>query len=255
MLHYVLKSSITGKIMITDKAFNKITLNYYQTTSSAFDDYIDYSIYAPGLMRSLAGWLDVENKFVLDLGCGTGQFCWVLKFLGAKEVTGVNSCKEEIDLARTRVDANFEVRDILGYLTEIPDQTIDSIYALNIFEHLEKGYLIDTLIQCARVLKPGGVVTAIVPNATSPYGSMTRYWDFTHVLSFTPSSVNQLKISSGFRRSEFKELGPKPHGIISGIRYLLWSIIRLFIMVRLLIETASTKGSVYTADFAFRLIK
>ena len=241
--------------MATDKAFKNITLNYYQTTSSTFDNVVDYSAYAPGLIRSLAGWLDVEDKSVLDLGCGTGQFCWVLKFLGAREVIGVNSCEEEVDLAKERVEAQFEVQDILGYLTEVPDQTIDNIYALNIFEHLEKSYLIDTLIQCARVLKSGGVLIAIVPNATSPYGAMTRYWDFTHVLSFTPSSVNQLKNTCGFNLSEFKELGPKPHGIISGIRYILWRILRLFIMVRLLIETASTKGSIYTADFVFRLTK
>ena len=240
---------------MTNKAFKNTTLNYYQTTSSAFDDYVDYRVYGPGLMRSLSGWLDVENKSVIDLGCGTGQFCWVLKLLGARDVVGVNSCKEEIDLANERVDAKFEVRDILSYLSEVPDQSIDNIYALNIFEHLEKGYLIDTLVQCARVLRSGGTLTAIVPNATSPYGSMTRYWDFTHVLSFTPSSVNQLKIASGFKLSKFKELGPKPHGIISGIRYILWRILRLFIMVRLLIETASTKGSIYTADFVFRLTK
>ena len=238
-----------------NKIFENITLNYYQTTSSAFDDEIDYSVYAPSLTRSLADWLDVKNKSVLDLGCGTGQLCWVLKATGAKEVVGVNACEDEVDLARQRVDAKFEVRDILQYLNDVQDASIDNIYALNIFEHFEKDYLLSVLVQCARVLKPNGTVTAIVPNATSPYGGMTRYWDITHNLSFTPSSVNQLKNFCGFKRAEFKELGPKPHGIISWVRYLLWRVIRLFIMVRLLIETASVKGGFYTADFAFRLTK
>lgn len=238
-----------------DKTFENITLNYYQTTSSAFDNQIDYSVYAPGLIRALGKWLDVKNKSVLDLGCGTGQLCWVLKASGAKNVIGVNACKEEVDLAGRRVDARFEVRDILDYLSDVQDESIDNIYALNIFEHLEKDYLMSVLTQCARVLRPNGTVTAIVPNATSAYGGMTRYWDITHVLSFTPSSVNQLKSFCGFKLAEFRELGPKPHGIISGARYLLWRTIRLFIMARLLIETASVKGSVYTADFVFRLTK
>lgn len=246
---------MSEKTEAVDQTFENITLNYYRTTSSAFDDEVDYSVYAPGLARSLSGWLDVKNKFVLDLGCGTGQLCWVLKDFGAKEVVGVNACKEEIDLARRRVDAQFEVQDILGYLNGMKDESVDNIYALNIFEHLEKDYLMNVLTQCARVLKTNGTVTAIVPNATSPYGGMTRYWDITHVLSFTPSSVNQLKNFCGFKHAEFKELGPKPHGVISGVRYLLWRAIRLFIMARLLIETASVKGAVYTADFAFRLIK
>lgn len=238
-----------------NQTFENITLNYYRTTSSAFDDEVDYGVYAPGLARSLSGWLDVENKFVVDLGCGTGQLCWVLKDFGAKEVVGVNACKEEVDLAKRRVDAQFEVQDILRYLSSMKDESVDNIYALNIFEHLEKGYLMNVLTQCSRVLKPNGTVTAIVPNATSPYGGMTRYWDITHVLSFTPSSVNQLKNFCGFKCAEFKELGPRPHGVISGLRYLLWRAIRLFIMFRLLIETASVKGAVYTADFAFRLTK
>lgn len=238
-----------------DQTFEKIILNYYRTTSSVFDNDVDYAVYAPGIERSLSGWLDVKNKSVLDLGCGTGQLCWVLKTAGAKEVVGVNACKEEIDLARQRVDANFEVEDILTYLNGVRDGSVDNIYALNIFEHLEKDYLMSVLTQCARVLKPSGTVTAIVPNATSPFGAMTRYWDITHVLAFTPSSVNQLKNFGGFRRAEFKELGPKPHGIISGVRYLLWRVIRMFIMFRLLVETASVKGGVYTADFAFRLTK
>jgi SAM-dependent methyltransferase len=238
-----------------DSNLDYVTLDYYKTTSSAFDDEADYSIYAPNLERSLAAWLDVKNKSVIDLGCGTGQLCWVLKAAGAKKVVGVNLCKEEIDLAKCRVDARFEVQDILRYLKSAQDESIDNIYALNIFEHLEKDYLMNVLTQCARVLKTNGSVTAIVPNATSPFGGMTRYWDITHVLSFTPSSVNQLKNFCGFKLAEFKELGPKPHGIISGIRYLLWRVIRLFIMARLLIETASVKGAVYTADFAFRLTK
>jgi len=238
-----------------NKIPENIILHYYQTTSSAFDDEVDYSVYAPSIARSLADWLDVENKSVLDLGCGTGQLCWVLGASGAREVVGVNVCKEEIDLARQRVDVKFEVRDILEYLHDVRDTTIDNIYALNIFEHLEKDYLISVLTQCARVLKTDGTVTAIVPNATSTFGGMTRYWDITHNLSFTPSSVNQLKNFCGFKRAEFKELGPKPHGIISGIRYILWQAIRICIMFRLLIETASVKGGVYTADFVFRLTK
>ena len=246
---------MTEKTKTADKIFETITLNYYRTTSSAFDYDADYRVYEPGLSRSLSGWLDVKNKFVLDLGCGTGQLCWVLKKLGAEEVIGVNACREEIDLARGRVDAKFEVQDILGYLNGVKNESVDNIYALNIFEHLEKDYLMNVLTECSRVLKPEGTVTAIVPNATSPYGGMTRYWDITHVLSFTPSSINQLKNFCGFTQAEFKELGPKPHGFISGIRYLLWRILRLFIMARLLIETASVKGAVYTADFVFRLTK
>ena len=229
--------------------------NYYKTTSSIYDIEVNYNVYAPGIIRSLGDWLDVKDKTVLDLGCGTGQLCWVLKVMGAKDIVGVNSCKEEIEIARERVDAKFQIEDILLYLNGLQDKSIDNIYALNILEHLEIDYLCSVLSQIYRVLKPKGTLTAIVPNATSPFAGMTRYWDITHVLSFTPSSVHQLKNHVGFMRAEFKELGPRPHGILSTIRFIIWRFIRIIIMFRLLVETASIKGGFYTADFIFRLTK
>ena len=40
-----------------------------------------------------------------------------------------------------------------------------------------------------------------------------------------------------------------------GIRYLLWQLYRSLIWFRLMVELASGKGGVYTADMVFRLIK
>ena len=106
------------------------------------------------------------------------------------------------------------------------------------------------------MLKPGGTLVVMVPNATSPFGGMTRYWDFTHEIAFTPSSVRQLARLVGFKSDvEFRECGPIPHGLISGVRYLLWQAFRLGIWFRLMVELASSKGGIYTADMMFKLEK
>ena len=175
--------------------------------------------------------------------------------MGAATVVGVNLSQDEIDFAKPNVKATFVRQDILEYLSQCPAESVDAIFALNILEHLTKDDLVAVLDHSRRVLKKGGQLIAMVPNATSSYGMMTRYWDITHLQAFTPSSVRQLMRLSGFSSVEFREWGPRVHGVVSFCRYLLWQTIRVGISLRLMIETGSAKGKIYTADMLFRLGK
>lgn len=241
----------------TGEAHARIVRDYFISTSQAgiADRSTDYGSITAGLKRGLGDWLDVEDKVVIDLGCGTGELSWLACDQGASEVVGVNLSEEEIDFARPHVPAKFVHQDILTYLSQRPDDSVDRIYALNILEHLTKDDLVAVLEQSQRCLRRGGQLIAMVPNATSPFGTMTRYWDFTHLAAFTPSSVRQLQRLCGFRSIEYREWGPRPHGLTSTIRYLLWQAIRGMIWFRLMVELASDKGGIYTADMLFRLTK
>jgi SAM-dependent methyltransferase len=239
-------------------AHERVIANYFETTSAKGSSSSDASLIssAQGLSRRLRPWLDVKGMRVVDLGSGTGELCGISVSHGAASVVGVNMSEGEIEYARTITDADFVMQDIGDYLANQPDESIDRIYAINILEHLDKDQLVEVLEQAYRCLSPGGSLVAMVPNATSPFGGMTRYWDITHYNAFTPSSVLQLAQLVGFgQNAEFRECGPIPHGIVSGIRYLLWRFIRQIIRAYLLVELASGKGGVYTADMMFRLTK
>jgi hypothetical protein len=94
----------------------------------------------------------------------------------------------------------------------------------------------------------------MVPNALSPFGSTTRYWDMTHEWAFTPNNFHQLAALTGFSdRIDFRECGPVPHGLKSAVRYALWQGIRAGIAAYNLIEVADTRGGVYTRDMLVRL--
>ena len=239
-------------------ATRRVVENYFKTTSasgSAVDD-AAYDASTVGLKRRLGDWLEVRGQVVLDLGSGTGELCRCAAEAGARSVTGVNLSAEEIEFARTKCGANFVQSEIEAYLRTAPEASVDRVYALNILEHLGKDQLVGVLEGVHRVLKPGGTLVVMVPNATSPFGGMTRYWDFTHEIAFTPSSVRQLARLVGFKSDvEFRECGPIPHGLISGVRYLLWQAFRLGIWFRLMVELASSKGGIYTADMMFKLEK
>ena len=239
----------------SNSAHTRVVENYFKITSAVNSKSDNYESQTKSLKRGLGSWLNVRNKTVLDLGSGTGELCWLADSLGAATVVGVNLSQDEIDFAKPNVKATFVHQDILEYLSQCPAESVDAIFALNIFEHLTKDYLVAVLDHSRRVLKKGGQLIAMVPNATSSYGTMTRYWDITHLQSFTPSSVQQLMRLCGFSKVEFCELGPRVHGVVSFCRYLLWQMIRAGIFFRLMVETASAKGGVYTADMLFRLRK
>lgn len=238
-----------------ENARERVVRQYFETTSgvSSPDDVPDYRRLTRGLHRGLGHWLDVSGKRVLDLGCGKGELCWLAMQGGAVRVVGVNLSRSEIEYARPHVAAEFACEDILAYLRAQSARSVDRVFALNILEHLDNDTLVAVLEEVGRCLDGGGQLVAMVPNATSPYGSMTRYWDITHHSAFTQSSVWQLVRLCGFGRAEFREWGPVPHGVVSLLRWLLWQGFRAATWFRLMVETGGGKGGVYTADMLFRL--
>jgi SAM-dependent methyltransferase len=203
----------------------------------------------------LAPWLPSSRDAVcLDLACGCGEVVYLLEREGFRRATGVDLCQEELDQARPFVRGELVCDDVLQYLERAPSRSVDFITALNFLEHLPKDVLGGVLKEARRVLRPGGTFVAMVPNAISPFGNLTRHWDITHEWAFTPNNFRQLAALTGFSpQIEFRECGPVPHGIKSGVRYALWQMLRAGIAAWFLIEVADRKGGVYTMDMMVRM--
>ncbi len=222
--------------------------NYLETTSGQFRsiDETHYENCAPGLKRRLGDWLPRPDSDVLDLGCGLGELLYACEDR-AQSLTGVNICSPEIETARNFVDAQFHCADVLDFLRGTNSQ-FDWIGCMNLLEHLGKDEILEVLALSSERLRPGGVFVAMVPNAISPYSAVTRYWDFTHRIAFTPNNFQQLLPLTKFDKVSFREIGPIPHGLFSAVRWVGWQVARTLIKTRLLIETASLKGRVYSMD-------
>jgi hypothetical protein len=68
--------------------------------------------------------------------------------------------------------------DLNAPLSELPDNSVEAIYARHTLEHVER--LLELLGELHRVTRPGGRLDIIVPHFSNPYG----YSDPTHVRFF-----------------------------------------------------------------------
>jgi SAM-dependent methyltransferase len=200
-------------------------------------------------------WLPQDREaYCLDLACGCGEMLYLLERQGFRHTAGVDLCQEELDQARPYVQGQLTHADVVEYLRQSNSASVDFVTALNFLEHLSKDTLLTVVKEIRRVLRPGGTLVAMVPNAISPFGGLTRHWDITHEWAFVPNNFQQLAALTGFDSNvEFRECGPVAHGVFSAIRYLLWQVIRAGIAAWFLIEVAHPKGGIYTMDMLVRL--
>lgn len=101
----------------------------------------------------------VEDKYILDLGCGTGRNSNYLAEKG-NDVVGIEISKSALEIAKTRakeLGANVDYRlSDIGTPYDIKDTSIDIILDVTSSNSLdEKGREI-YLNECARILKNGG---------------------------------------------------------------------------------------------------
>ena len=146
------------------------------------------------------------------------------------------SASQVAEAARRSITGIIE-GDVLQVLESFAAESQDVVIAFDVIEHFTKDELLFCLDQIWRVLKTGGKLIIHAPNGDSPFCGHVRYGDFTHELAVTRESMTQLGQVCGFSRVACYEDQPAPHGIKSGIRWLLWKVIRGVLRFYVAVET------------------
>lgn len=216
-------------------------------TGSVFSE-TEANKYAALYSRRLAGWLPRQKDAkILDLGCGSGKMLFCLRKNGYSNVSGVDISSEQVELAR-QVNSNVTLGDVFEFI-EGKAAEYDLILAQNIIEHLTKDSAFELLDSCFRALKPGGRLILSTPNADSPMFGSRRYGDFTHEICFTPAVLGQILELVGFEEIAAREMTSNIHGLVSGVRVILWAFLRRLIQFYNLVEIGHSASGVYTRDF------
>ncbi len=207
----------------------------------------EYRRWANAALFRLRGWLPPDrNEAILDMGCGPGNFLYLLARLGYTNLTGVDLSPEQVALARQWCpQATIVHGDARKVLAENVGR-FGLVAGFDVIEHFRKEELLELSVLVAQALRPGGRVILQTLNAESPWGLMHRYGDLTHEVGFTTSSLAHLLRLAGLSALEARECGPYPHGVKSCVRAFLWSLIRAGLMVWNLAETGSSGSRVYT---------
>ena len=133
-------------------------------------------------LRYFSANVDLDNKTVLDWGCGTGFNCeYMRKKFGVKRALGVDISLPTVEFARQSYpECEFEVGDVCDSSLNFGYEQWDYVICCEVFEHVhDVGALLNGII---KHLRPGGYAFLSTPNL--PVFS----------LGHEPSPVNQTHI-------------------------------------------------------------
>jgi len=116
-------------------------------------------------LRWLQCWNQIfpsRDKVVLDLGCGLGGFVAALLTAAGADAHGIDISEYAINKGHQLYEPITQRTSVgsIHDLSMFPDNRVDYIYSMQVFEHLPED-LTDTMIaEMSRVLKLGGQVWA-----------------------------------------------------------------------------------------------
>jgi glycosyltransferase involved in cell wall biosynthesis/SAM-dependent methyltransferase len=142
-----------------------------------------------------AGW-------VLDLGCGRGEF---LDALVARGIGARGADLDESMVARCREKGlDVELADAASYLRGLDDDSVPAIFAAQVVEHLGAEQLSDLLGLVQRKLAPGGLAIFETVNGHNPAALKAFWTDTTHHHPLYPEVLLALCRLAGFQSGEVR---------------------------------------------------
>lgn len=213
---------------------------YYDRHTTAFvsfgqrgsDGAIHRAVWGPGVTRRRQAFRYVEDRLVelirqlpplfdasrvVDLGCGVGaSLCYLAEALPLSG-TGITLSPVQVRLAERRIrDAGLSerIRCIEADYCDLPVDvgTADLAYAIESFVHAPSPARF--FAQCARVVRPGGVLvicddfrrSANEAVATQTIERFCRGWHVNTLLE--PADVHSLARAAGFEHESTVDLSP-----------------------------------------------
>ena len=90
--------------------------------------------------------LNLKDKVILDIGCGSGQFCYdSVSLFGAKKAYGIDIASVSLGITDSFVSDQVKFFD--GDSTKIPleDDSVDIVTSFLVLEHIPIGDLMNVL--------------------------------------------------------------------------------------------------------------
>jgi len=185
-------------------------------TDSVESDYYTFMSFDPDNARRV---LRFYTQFfpsgpVLELACGPGVFLSLLR----EDDVPASGVDIDDGMVRTAREAGHEVvlDDAVAHLRSLPDRSLRGLFAAHFLEHLTAPVVQTVYDEAHRVLEPGGMFVAAVPNAACMSVLGYDFWrDPTHVRFYDPLALQFFARQAGFTiaasgGNPFNHPGPPP---------------------------------------------
>lgn len=135
---------------------------------------------------------------ILDIGCGNGNISRALGSLGY-QVKGIDFSAKAIAYAKTKNTFSNVQFDVLSAEAIADSEQFDVIICSEVLEHLSQPAQLTATI--ARILQPGGLLIATVPNGWGPREALITQPVQWLNRTFFKNAITGLKSSLGYSNS------------------------------------------------------
>jgi SAM-dependent methyltransferase len=172
------------------------------------------------LAISLRGADDPPPRWI-DLGCGQGEFCALLRGWGW-EVEGVDGSPAAVETCRAR-GIDVTLSDVLTYLESRPDDPVGGVSAIQLIEHLPRSAWVHLFEEIHRALAPGGALLLETINGQN-VDAVADYFlaDVTHTWPGHPETLKLMAEHAGFDGVEVRFLHEDHRGRAQD--FTIWAV-------------------------------
>jgi len=144
-----------------------------------------------------------ERPRWIDLGCGQGEFCSLLREWGW-DAEGVDASAGAVDACRARGIA-VTLTDVLTYLETRPDDPVGGVSAIQLIEHLPRRAWVRFFQEIHRALGPGGALLLETINGQNA-DAIADYFvaDVTHTWPGHPETLKLMAEHAGFEQVDVR---------------------------------------------------
>lgn len=139
-----------------------------------------------------------KDAFIVDLGCGMGHMLNYLRNAGFTNTLGVDISESNV---KYLTEKNYSVikADLLSYLNNCHESSIDCVISFDVIEHLTKEEAVQFVKLIYSRLKKGGMAIIKTDNMSNPIlANDSRYMDITHEVCYTEISLKEIFVINSF---------------------------------------------------------
>jgi 2-polyprenyl-3-methyl-5-hydroxy-6-metoxy-1,4-benzoquinol methylase len=172
--------------------------------------------------RSIIVRTGLKGGRILDIGCSTGGFLYMMRRLGNWEPYGVEINAKAANYAKQHFGLNIFIGNL--HDAHYPDSFFDVVTLWNVLEHLHQP--LTTLYEISRIIRPGGLLVISLPNPDCIEAKLFKqYWaglDIPrHLYIFSQRTLRYALEQAGFILKEITSFTGHYHVLALSLSFLI----------------------------------